>query len=64
MQQRCPVRNSALPVPPERKGTCHWPSADRLLRGTVVNRTYAIYKNLSIYLFLVTIFGPIYYGPQ
>ena len=32
-------------------------------RGTIVDRTYRIHKNLYIYLFLLTIFGPIYYGP-
>ena len=30
---------------------------------TTVNRTYGIHKNLYIYLFFLTIFGPIYYGP-
>ena len=34
-----------------------------LLRGTLVNRTYGKHKNLNIYLFLLTLFGPIYYGP-
>ena len=34
-----------------------------LLRGTTVNSTYGTHKNLFIYLFLLTIFGPIYYGP-
>ena len=34
-----------------------------LLRGTIVNRTYGLHKNLYIDLFLLTIFGPIYYGP-
>ena len=35
-----------------------------LLRGTVVNRTYGLHKNLpGIYLTIFTIFGPIYYGP-
>ena len=34
-----------------------------LLRGTIVNRTYGVHKKLHIYLFLLTIFGPIYYGP-
>lgn len=29
----------------------------------IVNRTYGTHKNLYIYLFLLTIFGPIYYGP-
>ena len=35
----------------------------RLLRGVIVNRIYGTHKNLYIYLFLITIFGPIYYGP-
>ena len=34
-----------------------------LLRGTIVNRTYGIHKNLYIEAFLLTIFGPINYGP-
>ena len=34
-----------------------------LLRGTIVNRTYGIHKTLYIYLFLLTIFGPVNYGP-
>ena len=34
-----------------------------LLRGTIVNRTYGIDKNLYIHPFLLTIFGVIYYGP-
>ena len=34
-----------------------------LLRGTILNRTYATHKNLNNYLFLLTKFGPIYYGP-
>ena len=33
------------------------------LRGTIVNRTYGTHKNLHIYLFLLTIVGPIYCGP-
>ena len=32
-----------------------------ILRGTIVNRTYGAHKKLYIYLFLLTIFGPIYY---
>ena len=43
---------------------CHAPP---LLRRTIVNRTYGTHKNLDIYLFLLTMFGPtgrsIYYGP-
>ena len=34
-----------------------------LLRGAIVNRTYGTHKNLYIYVFLPTIFGPINYGP-
>ena len=34
-----------------------------LLRGTRVNRTYGTHKNPYLHLFLLTIFGPIYYGP-
>ena len=34
-----------------------------LLRGTVVNRTYDTRKNLYTSSFLLTIFGPINYGP-
>ena len=34
-----------------------------VLRGTIVNRTCGIHKNLCIRLFLRTIFGPINYGP-
>ena len=33
------------------------------LRGAIVNRTYGTNKNLYTSLFLLTIFGPIYYGP-
>ena len=35
-----------------------------ILRGTIVNRTYGTHKNLYIYPFLLTIFGPINYGPR
>ena len=35
-----------------------------LLRGTLLNRTYGTDKNLHILLFLLEIFGPIYYGPR
>ena len=34
-----------------------------LLRRTPVNRTYGTHKNRHIYHFLLTISGPIYYGP-
>ena len=33
------------------------------LRGTIVNRTYGIHKNLYISLYSLTMLGPIYYGP-
>ena len=33
------------------------------IRGTIVNRTYGSHKNLHISLFLLPIFGPIYYAP-
>ena len=32
-----------------------------ILRGTIVNRTYGTLKNLYIYLFFLTMFGPIYF---
>ena len=34
-----------------------------LLRGTIVNRTYGTHKNLYVSPFLLTIFGPVNYGP-
>ena len=34
-----------------------------ILRGTIVNRTYGIHKNLYVQAFLPTIFGPVNYGP-
>ena len=34
------------------------------MRGGIVNRTYGTDKNLYVYLFLQTIFGPIYYAPR
>ena len=34
-----------------------------LLRGAIVNRTYDKHKNLYISLFLLSRFGPFYYGP-
>ena len=34
-----------------------------LLRGAILNRSYGTHKHLYISLFLLTIFGPIYYGP-
>ena len=36
---------------------------DSLLRGAIVNRTHDIHKNLYNTLLLLSIFGPIYYGP-
>ena len=35
----------------------------KLLRGTLVNRTYGMHEDLYISPFLQTIFGPINYGP-
>ena len=35
-----------------------------LLRGNIVNRTYGIHKNLYVNPFLLTIFGPVNYGPR
>ena len=32
------------------------------VQGTIVNRTYGTHNDLNISLFLLTIFGPIYYG--
>ena len=34
-----------------------------LLRGTILNRTYGAHKNLYISVFLLTVLGPIQYGP-
>ena len=34
-----------------------------VLRGNIVNRTCGIHKNLYIKPFLLTMFGPINYGP-
>ena len=36
----------------------------QILRGTIVNRTYGTHQKLDIDLFLllITVFGPIYYG--
>ena len=34
-----------------------------LLRGAIVNRTYDTHKNLYVSPFLLTIFGPVNYGP-
>ena len=36
---------------------------DCLLRGTKLNRTYGTHEKLYILLFLLIIYGPIYYGP-
>ena len=38
------------------------PPNKHLLRGTLVNRTYGLHKNLYISLFLLTIFGPVITG--
>ena len=48
-QQHCLLRSAWQPL--------------LLLRGAIVNRTYGTHKNLYIYLFLLNIFGPIYYAP-
>ena len=32
--------------------------------GPIENRTYGTHKNLHTHLFLLTMFGPIYYGPR
>ena len=51
-----------LQAPP---ATDHLPAGDyhdQLLRGRIVNRTHGTDKNVYIYLFLPTIFGPIYCG--
>ena len=42
---------------------CTWETTKSLLRGTIVNRTYGIHKNLYVEPFLLTIFGPVNYGP-
>ena len=34
-----------------------------LLRGTIVNTTSGTHKNLYVKAFLLTIFGPVNYGP-
>ena len=34
-----------------------------VFRGALVNRTYGLHTNLYIYIFFLTIFGRIYYGP-
>ena len=34
-----------------------------LLRGGILNRTHGMHKTLCICLFLLTIFGPVNYGP-
>ena len=36
----------------------------RPIPGGTVNRTYGTHKNQYVYLFLLIIFGPIYYGPD
>ena len=46
-----------------RIGIPKFPEELMLLRGTIVNRTYGIYKNLYVWPFLLTIFGPVNYGP-
>ena len=39
------------------------PPTALILRGTIVNRTYRTHKNLYLQHFLLTIFGPVNYGP-
>ena len=34
-----------------------------VVRGTIVNRMYGTHKNLRKSIFLLTIVGPIFYGP-
>ena len=46
----------------KRKEAQRSPKPNPLLRGGIVNRTYRTRKNLYIYLFLLTIYGPSYYG--
>ena len=41
------------------QSTIHLPE----LIGDTLNRTHGTQKNLNISLFLLTIFGPIYFGP-
>ena len=42
----------------------YWRNSQKpTISGAIVNRTYGTHKNLYIYLILLTIFGPIYYGP-
>ena len=52
------MRDTVFPL---KKRTIHILGGS-LLRGTIVNRTYGTHRNLYIYLFSLTIFGPIYYG--
>ena len=41
----------------------HFCTVVHILRGTIVNGTYGIHKNLYISSFLLTLFGPLNYGP-
>ena len=59
---RCGVRGNALGGSWQ---TWVWTSVHHhaFIRGTIVNRTYGTHKNLCTHLFLLTIFGPVYFGP-
>ena len=46
-----------------RKNGHHVTEGILLCQGTIVNRIYGTLKNLYIHLFLLTRFGPDYYGP-
>ena len=49
----------------EREGTVRSATLQHgLLGGTIVNRTCGIHKNPCISTFLLTLFGPINYGPR
>ena len=58
-------KNLRTAVGRKEKGVISDPGSEfiLLLPGGVLNRTYVTYKNLYISLFLITIFGPTYYGP-
>ena len=65
------IRFKAIAKVKPGKSACHdnenyleleWDSFPAL-SGAIVNRTHGTHKNLNIYLFLLTKFGPIYSGP-
>ena len=58
----CLVYCSIYP-PPHTLGFGFVLLGDRILRGTIVNRTSGMHKTLHIKPFLLTIFCPINYGP-